>query len=72
MNAEARLAELKLGAPVIKSKGPAAGSASGEYAGEWNGKKDFSGPPEPPPKPLSAWEKYAQVLLLSNEFMFVD
>jgi hypothetical protein len=24
------------------------------------------------PAPLTAWEKYAQVLLLSNEFMFVD
>ena len=59
-------------APVIKSKGPAAGSPSGEYAGEWGAKKDFSGPPEPPPKPLSPWEKYAQVLLLSNEFIFVD
>ena len=59
-------------APVIKSKEQPTGTSSGEYAGEWNGKKDFSGPPEPPPKPLSAWEKYAQVLLLSNEFMFVD
>ncbi|PYK59886.1 MAG: hypothetical protein DME21_12310, partial [Verrucomicrobia bacterium] len=59
-------------APVIKSKEQPTGASSGEYAGEWNGKKDFSGPPEPPPKPLSPWEKYAQVLLLSNEFMFVD
>ncbi|PYL01493.1 MAG: hypothetical protein DME19_01465 [Verrucomicrobia bacterium] len=58
--------------PVIKSKGPAAGGSFSEYAGEWNAKKDFSGPPEPPPRPLSPWEKYAQVLLLSNEFMFVD
>ena len=58
--------------PVIKSKEQPTGASSGEYAGEWNAKKDFSGPPEPPPKPLSAWEKYAQVLLLSNEFMFVD
>ncbi len=27
---------------------------------------------EPSAKPLTAWEKYAQVLLLSNEFAFVD
>jgi hypothetical protein len=58
--------------PVIKLKDQPAGAASGEYAGEWNAKKDFGGPPEQPPRPLSAWEKYAQVLLLSNEFMFVD
>lgn len=35
-------------------------------------KKDFAGPPPPPPRPLDAWEQYAQVLLLSNEFLFVD
>ena len=58
--------------PVIKSKDQPAGASSGDYAAEWNAKKDFSGPPEQPPKPLSPWEKYAQVLLLSNEFMFVD
>jgi hypothetical protein len=28
--------------------------------------------PPPPAQPLNAWERYAQVLLLSNEFMFVD
>ena len=26
----------------------------------------------PPPKGLAPWEEYAQVLLLTNEFMFVD
>jgi hypothetical protein len=39
---------------------------------EWSAKKDFAGPTAPPPMPLDAWGKYAQVLLLSNEFMFVD
>ena len=58
--------------PVLKSKDPADGAVSGEYAAEWNARKDFSGPPEQPPSPLSPWEKYAQVLLLSNEFLFVD
>jgi len=58
--------------PVIKSKDQPAGDSTGEYAAEWNAKKDFSGPPEQPPRPLSPWEKYAQVLFLSNEFMFVD
>jgi len=37
----------------------------------WDAKEDFSGPKEAT-KPLNAWEKVAQVLLLSNELMFVD
>ena len=39
---------------------------------EWNAKTEFSGPPREKPKRLGSWEKYAQVLLLANEFMFVD
>jgi len=38
---------------------------------QWNAKADFAGP-QKERKPLTAWEKYAQVLLLSNELMFVD
>jgi hypothetical protein len=38
----------------------------------WSAKKEFGGPPSPPPAPLSPWEKYAQVLLSANEFLFVD
>ena len=49
--------------PVIKSAEPKS---------EWNAKKDFAGPPAPPPQPLTAWEKYAQVLLMSDETIFVD
>jgi len=60
-------------APVIKlANRPTAASSAGDSAAEWDAKKDFGGPPEPPPQPLNAWEKYAQALLLSNEFMFVD
>jgi len=58
--------------PVIRTKDRLSGASSGEYTVEWNAKNDFSGPAEQPPKPLSPWEKYAQVLLLSNEFAFVD
>jgi hypothetical protein len=29
-------------------------------------------PPAGEPGPLNAWERYAQVLLLANEFIFVD
>ncbi len=39
---------------------------------EWIAKADFGGPATAPPKTLGAWEKYSQVLLVSNEFMFVD
>jgi len=35
----------------------------------WSAEADFAGPVETPPGP---WEKYAQVLLETNEFVFVD
>jgi len=35
----------------------------------WNAEKDFSAQPK---TPLTAWEQLVQVLMLSNEFMFVD
>lgn len=50
-----------LWAPVIQSD-----------TGEWDAKIAFSGPPPARPAPLKAWEKYAQVLLATNEFVFVD
>ncbi len=37
----------------------------------WNAASDFGGPVKPL-EYLSAWEQYAQVLLLSNEFAFID
>ena len=58
--------------PVIKVAGGATGTAGDDSQKEWNAKKDFSGPPPIPPKPLTPWEQLAQVLLLSNEFVFVD
>jgi hypothetical protein len=39
---------------------------------EWVSKDDFSGPETDAPKTLTAWEKYAQVLLLTNEFVYID
>ena len=38
----------------------------------WDAQKDFAGNTPPPPTPLNAWEQLAQVLLESNEFLFVD
>lgn len=39
---------------------------------DWITRFDFQGPPPAPPEPLKPWAQYAQVLLMSNEFMFVD
>ena len=49
-----------LWAPVIK-----AGETS------WDARAEFDGP-RPATEYLTAWEQYAQVLLLANEFAFVD
>jgi hypothetical protein len=48
-----------------------AGSGTDAAVTAWDAKDDFSGP-KGTPQPLDAWEKLAQVLLLSNELMFVD
>lgn len=37
----------------------------------WDARAEFDGP-RPAPEYLTAWEQYAQVLLLANEFAFVD
>jgi len=37
----------------------------------WDAQQNFVDPKKIP-TPLGAWEKYAQVLLLSNEFVFVE
>ena len=34
--------------------------------------EDFQGPPPPAPPPLSPREKLAQVLLMTNEFLYID
>ena len=45
------------------------GDTSAGRETEWRSRLGFQGPPPPPMEP---WSKYAQVLLMSNEFMFVD
>jgi uncharacterized protein DUF1549/uncharacterized protein DUF1553/cytochrome c len=59
-------------APVIRLVEGTAGAQSADGQTEWNARTGFSGPKVVDSKSLSPWEKYAQVLLLSNEFMFVD
>jgi hypothetical protein len=56
---------------VTKQDSPEA--VAGDDAGRtWDSAAEFAGPLPARPKPLGAWEKYAQVLLESNEFAFVD
>jgi hypothetical protein len=38
---------------------------------EWDARAGFGGP-KAAPQTLDPWAKYAQVLLLSNEFIFID
>jgi hypothetical protein len=40
--------------------------------GEWDAKAQFAGPAPKGPAQLKPWEQYAQVLLETNEFIFVD
>lgn len=58
-------------APVLEYVAAAErGAAATER--QWDAKLGFAGPANKGGKPLTPWEKYAQVLLLSNELMFVD
>ncbi|MCI0747079.1 MAG: PSD1 and planctomycete cytochrome C domain-containing protein [Verrucomicrobia subdivision 3 bacterium] len=52
---------------LSSGQSPVAGEAS-----TWNAKVDFAGPPKEKPKSLDPWQKFAQVLLLANETIFVD
>ncbi len=48
---------------------PTAHDGSDPPVTTWNAQRDFSGPTS---GPLGKWDQLAQVLLLSNEFVFVD
>jgi len=56
--------------PVIQALNDTT-DASGSGVSQWDARQDCGGPPEPI-VPLTPWEKYAQVLLMSNELVFVD
>ena len=51
--------------PIVKLEGGKAGELA-----EWNAEKDFSGTVSP--KHLEPWEKFAQVLLETNELAFIN
>ena len=59
---------------IRKIEEPGAAAQSGKHYGkyqqtEWHSVADFRGPAVPR---LDAWERYAQALLASVEFMFID
>ena len=56
-------------APVIEEMLTLEQKQAGEKARRWSAADDFRLPQE---KSLSPWEQYAQVLLMTNEFAFVD
>jgi hypothetical protein len=57
-----------LWSPMIALTGTT--GAGGDSAGQtWNAEKDFTGDST---TPLDAWQQLAQVLMLANEFLFVD
>lgn len=57
-------------APTVRyTELPGASALGVKEQTEWNAIIDFAGPMPPPLQPL---EQYAQVLMLSNEFAFVD
>jgi hypothetical protein len=59
-----------LWAPVLRLTRTASGETTpGETV--WGAAKDFKGE-APPLRLLDAWERFAQILLESNEFMFID
>ena len=51
---------------------PKIASLDASPAGEWDAKKEFGGPAPAAMQTLAPWAQYVQVLLLANEFSFVD
>ncbi len=71
-NAGVSTGEIFSWSPVISLVVPNPNETPG-LVPEWNAEADFAGPADPAKKePLNAWEKYAQVLLLTNETVFVN
>jgi len=53
----------------IHQAGTTVGAAADDPVQSWDAEKDFSAQPK---SQLNAWEQFVQVLMLANEFMFVD
>ena len=60
-----------LWAPVLEASAAAAGTLGVDT--HWDAAADFAGPATAEtPRPTGAWEAFAQALLLTNEFLFID
>jgi hypothetical protein len=72
---EPTAAEIKLGVAFVTQGGPTKRIAEKGNSGKGNsgkGKTAKGGPEKAPDRQLSRWENYAHVLMLANEFAFVD
>ena len=58
-----------LWSPQVRASVSTAGSGGDSIAELWDARKDFAAQPK---TTLNSWEQFVQVLMLSNEFMFVD
>ena len=59
--------------PAIKLVATNGGGADADAQTQWSAKNDFAGPgKDGSSKPMVGWEKYAQVLLLTNELTFFN
>ena len=58
-------------APVVRMTGTGEGAMALMGPRSWEAARDFRGPTKDAPA-LDAWGRYAQVLLSSNEFVFID
>jgi hypothetical protein len=58
-------------APMVREVPGSNTPMAGMGRRSWEVQRDFRGPASDP-APLDAWGRYAQVLLSSNEFVFVD
>jgi mono/diheme cytochrome c family protein len=45
---------------------------SGAFQSSWSAAAEFAGPTKDLPKALTPWQAYAQALMLTNEFIYVD
>lgn len=59
-------------APSLKLQSTASSAGAVDGKNMWNARTDFSGPSATEQRPMDAWERFAQVLFLTNELTFVN
>jgi len=58
--------------PQLRMHTTASTTAGADGRTTWNARNDFSGPSATEQRPMDAWERFAQVLLLTNELIFIN